>query len=192
MQWIWTTTNKWTYFDLPSFIRGDWVKSAVHGMRAPRVRSFSGLSEITETSSQFYLCHVYNSFRLLLDDYGRLSWVYQTQVRQWVHRSHSMNEWRWLSAKDSLDLCLTSEGTINTAWRSHDRKAVPRLGMPPRSFPSQWLNMPWWTASPELEHRFIWSANLRWPVFIGNRRKRGRPDPVSYPSEQNTARLRRS
>ena len=31
------------------------------------------VSPITETSSQFYLCHPNNSFRLLLDDYGRLS-----------------------------------------------------------------------------------------------------------------------
>ena len=43
-----------------------------------------------------------------------------------------------------------------------------------------------WVVTP-----FIWSAKC-WPVYIGNRRKRGRPDPVSYPSEQIMARLGKS
>ena len=62
-------------------------------------------------------------FGLLLDNYGRLSWVYQTQVQQWAHKSHSMAEWRYFAAKDSLDLCLASKGMVNTAWGSHDPMA---------------------------------------------------------------------
>ena len=74
MQWMWAMMNKWTYFDLPSFIWGDWVKAAALDVCMACAHIFSSFSEITEDSSQFFLCHVYNSLWLLLDDYGRLSW----------------------------------------------------------------------------------------------------------------------
>ena len=47
-------------------------------------------------------------------------------------------------------------------------------------FPVQWLNMPWWMASPELRHLFHGHEST-WCWW--QQRKRGCPDPALYPSE---------
>jgi hypothetical protein len=104
-------------------------------------------------------------FGLPLDDYGRLSWVYQTQVRHWAYRSHSMPEWRYFAAKDSLDLCLASEGTVNTAWGSHDPTAGHGLECHHEvSLLSERI-------CPDGRHLLSWNTALhgpqeRWPVFM--------------------------
>ena len=100
----------------------------------------------------------------------------QESLDGWVEISDSKGfTWFVLDVQRDDKYCLTE------SWPD----GLPWLGMPPWSFLSQWINMPWWTmASPELEHHYTWSINEHWLVFISNRRKRGCPDPVLYPSEQ--------
>ena len=96
-----------------SILIGPYVRLLV--VRAgPRVYIFGSFSEITETSSQFDVSCVHSIVYPLID-HGRLSSVYQTQSDD-EHTGVT----RCMSAdveqrKASLDSCLTSEGTENTA-----------------------------------------------------------------------------
>ena len=60
------------------------------------------VSSITETSSQFYLCHLNNSFRLLLDDYGRLSWKLGKSLEIFLTGKHPKVDQNYVSLLNEL------------------------------------------------------------------------------------------
>ena len=120
---------------------------------------------------------MYNSFVYsCLDNYGRLYWVYQTQSDNELAGAIWGNEWRDWTAKDSLDLCLTSEGMINTAWWSHDLMVGHGL----ESHLATSLLSDW--TCPDGWHLLSCNTFIHGGVD-SNRRKWGCPGPALYPSE---------